>query len=253
MAYLSDWLKSVILVILLATFVDLLLPNQSMQRYVKTVVSLFLLMTLLHPLLSLLQHSERVESELASALLSPKATQVSATMESMPVISRRAEAMKQKQQEQTQSLVERQIAELVEKKAEQSAEVDVRRVRVETVLNADEQPVLRSLSLTVAQKQKGKVEKPAEPGRSLAASDHTMKPIQPVAAIEDIRIDAPSTERQPLATRGALSSEEMEQRLTPAMQQTKTQLIHMLAQDWQLAQEHIHITFELETGEVGIR
>lgn len=40
MGWLSDWLKSIIMVILLATFVDILLPNQTMQRYVKTVISL---------------------------------------------------------------------------------------------------------------------------------------------------------------------------------------------------------------------
>ncbi|MED4609729.1 stage III sporulation protein AF, partial [Paenibacillus validus] len=55
MDFLSGWLKSVVLVILIATFVDLLLPNQSMQRYVKTVISMFLLLTLLQPLLSLLR------------------------------------------------------------------------------------------------------------------------------------------------------------------------------------------------------
>ena len=41
MDWLAGWLKTVIMVIMLATFVDLLLPSNTMQRYVKTVLSLF--------------------------------------------------------------------------------------------------------------------------------------------------------------------------------------------------------------------
>jgi len=50
---LVGWLKQIILVVLLATFIDLLLPNRTMQRYVKLVVSLFILMTILSPVLQL--------------------------------------------------------------------------------------------------------------------------------------------------------------------------------------------------------
>jgi len=51
MEALGLWLKQIILVVLLATFIDLLLPNRTMQRYVKLVVSLFILMTILSPVL----------------------------------------------------------------------------------------------------------------------------------------------------------------------------------------------------------
>ncbi len=49
----GSWLKQIILVVLLASFVDLLLPNRSMQRYVKLVVSLFILITILSPVMNL--------------------------------------------------------------------------------------------------------------------------------------------------------------------------------------------------------
>ncbi|MDF2964171.1 MAG: hypothetical protein K0S39_5906, partial [Paenibacillus sp.] len=67
MDWLGSWLKSIILVILLATFVDILLPNQTMQRYVKTVMSLFILLTLLQPLFSLFQKNTTIDSLLAEA------------------------------------------------------------------------------------------------------------------------------------------------------------------------------------------
>jgi stage III sporulation protein AF len=55
--FLSEWLRKIILLILLATFIDLLLPNSSMQRYVKLVIGLFVLLTILSPLFQVF-HSE---------------------------------------------------------------------------------------------------------------------------------------------------------------------------------------------------
>jgi stage III sporulation protein AF len=48
---LSEWLKQIVIIVLIASFVDLLLPNRSMQRYVKLVISLFVLISILNPLL----------------------------------------------------------------------------------------------------------------------------------------------------------------------------------------------------------
>lgn len=49
MGWLSNWLQELIMIVLLATFVEMLLPNRSMERYVKLVLSLLILLTLLSP------------------------------------------------------------------------------------------------------------------------------------------------------------------------------------------------------------
>lgn len=51
--WLNDWIREIILIIMLAVFIDLLLPSNKMQRYVKVVLSLFILMTILTPIVSL--------------------------------------------------------------------------------------------------------------------------------------------------------------------------------------------------------
>lgn len=56
MGWLTEWLKAIILIILFAAFIDLIIPNQSMQRYVKMVVSLFILLTILNPVLQIFHH-----------------------------------------------------------------------------------------------------------------------------------------------------------------------------------------------------
>ncbi|MFC0561621.1 stage III sporulation protein AF [Halalkalibacter alkalisediminis] len=49
----TEWLTNIILLILLATILELMLPNSNMQRYVKMVVGLLLLVVMLQPLLSI--------------------------------------------------------------------------------------------------------------------------------------------------------------------------------------------------------
>ncbi|MFC7681917.1 stage III sporulation protein AF [Paenibacillus sp. GCM10028914] len=54
MDWLSEWLKSVIMIVLFAAFVDLILPSKSMQRYARLVLSMLILLALLRPIISLL-------------------------------------------------------------------------------------------------------------------------------------------------------------------------------------------------------
>ncbi|OIJ16869.1 stage III sporulation protein AF [Anaerobacillus alkalilacustris] len=53
MQFLTEWISNIILLILLATILELLLPNSSLQRYVKMVVGLLLLVIILNPLFTI--------------------------------------------------------------------------------------------------------------------------------------------------------------------------------------------------------
>jgi len=51
---LSDIVKNVAIIILLTTFLDMLLPNNNMQRFIKVVMGLFVMLAILNPIISLL-------------------------------------------------------------------------------------------------------------------------------------------------------------------------------------------------------
>lgn len=53
MSFLTEWITSIILFILFAIVIDLLLPNSSMQKYAKMVVSLLLIIVMLNPIFAL--------------------------------------------------------------------------------------------------------------------------------------------------------------------------------------------------------
>ncbi len=86
MSWLSAWLKEIIAVILIASFIDLILPNRSMERYVKLVVSLFILVTLLSPVVRLFQQDLNVnvlaaQLSLESREKQPQAVPVDAVLQ----------------------------------------------------------------------------------------------------------------------------------------------------------------------------
>ncbi|WP_010284577.1 stage III sporulation protein AF [Bacillus timonensis] len=53
LSFIAEWVTNIILFILLATIVDMLLPSSSMQKYVKMVTGLLLILIILTPLFSL--------------------------------------------------------------------------------------------------------------------------------------------------------------------------------------------------------
>ena len=64
MEFLKEWVTNIILFILLATVIDMLLPNSSMQKYTKIVTGLLLIAIILTPIFKLI--SKDFESALGS-------------------------------------------------------------------------------------------------------------------------------------------------------------------------------------------
>jgi stage III sporulation protein AF len=62
--FLTEWITNIIIFILLATVIDMLLPNSSLQKYVKVVISLLLISIILSPIMKIF--SSDFESAIAS-------------------------------------------------------------------------------------------------------------------------------------------------------------------------------------------
>ncbi|MED3624429.1 stage III sporulation protein AF [Neobacillus thermocopriae] len=71
MDFLKEWVTNIILFILLATIIDMLLPNSSMQKYTKMVTGLLLIAIILSPIFKLISKDfESAISEIPSYQLS---------------------------------------------------------------------------------------------------------------------------------------------------------------------------------------
>lgn len=134
MDWLGGWLKQIIFIILLATFIDLILPNKSMQRYVKLVVSLLILITIMKPLVSLFQQD--FAGKLASSYEQIAQMNGSAqpTSASLAQIVREGDRLSQKQAAQVVETVQRQLAAEMKQQLEDQLGVSIKEVQV-TVAN----------------------------------------------------------------------------------------------------------------------
>ncbi|MGG4397637.1 stage III sporulation protein AF [Paenibacillus thiaminolyticus] len=191
MQWFSQWLKEIIMVILLAAFIDLLLPNRSMQRYVKLMLSLIILLTLLSPVLRLFDSN--VTAELArewDSLLSTSSAK-SPEGKTLEQIRREGERLaRAREQEalrlaggQMEASMKEQINRaLLQAGASGGTAVQVAAVHVTLAPDARQgQPAIEQIALTLE-------EAPAT-GQAAALGPGGPSEPNPVAAIEPVRIE----------------------------------------------------------------
>ena len=106
MSWLSSWMRDVIMIVLLATFVDMILPSRSMERYVKLVLSLLILFALLHPIIALLTDQPAARLSQAMSFLE----QGGADDSDLQRILAEADQMKEQQQSQSLQLAAEEVA-----------------------------------------------------------------------------------------------------------------------------------------------
>lgn len=242
MDWLGGWLRSIVLIVLVATFIDLLLPNQAMQRYVRTVVSLFLLMTLLTPVFQLFQKDwdlQRLlyETEAKQAHLMNSNVQLYGGGSSMEIqnIIGEGEKLRENQALQAKQLLESQAQQWIITEIEQSYGPVVKEVIVQAEIDSHGEATIRNVSVSLAHDraiavmQQGEgIEEIGEtsvPGRGIAS----IEPIKPVEIHID-RIDWDTDRR----TRESV------------LNNTSTQLEPLSAQIKQM----IHQTLQIPLGQI---
>lgn len=62
MYVLTELVRNVMLIILLTTFLDMIMPSSSMQRFVKVIMGLFVLIAILNPILNLINEEQDLEA-----------------------------------------------------------------------------------------------------------------------------------------------------------------------------------------------
>lgn len=126
MTWLSEWLKQIIAVILLAAVVDLLVPGKAFQRYTRLVLGLVILTAMLGPLIKLLQEDPE---QLLGRSFKGWDQAVRSSLPRMPNlhdIRRDAEALREQQQRQAAELTARALEASI---AEAVARLEGARVR----------------------------------------------------------------------------------------------------------------------------
>jgi stage III sporulation protein AF len=177
---LSAWLRQIIAVVLLASLIDLLLPNRTMQKYVRLVAGLFILMTVATPIMNWMKgdFSTKLAESLNSVELAPQGAADELTM-----IEEEGAKLRDKQNVQAADLVSTRLEAAIRSEVEQSENRTVRDVEVVTEKE-------KGGSLTVT-----KVIVLLEQEQQVAADSSRVQPlvndVDPIAAV-DINIEVES-------------------------------------------------------------
>lgn len=246
MDWLGGWLKTVIMVILLATFIDLLLPSHTMQRYVKTVMSLIILLTLLSPVLELFQKNWNVNSMLDAAeqkqsSMDPLAVSgQNPAMKSLEAITQEADKLKAVGEQQSQELLEAQIANVMKEDLQKQTELQVDNVQVAAKIDNNGKPSITDVRVTLHA-----IEKPSEDSKT--QTDRNIAVIAQIQPVKPIQIDIQS------GTNGLTDQAKSNpSKLPPVLEQEKQKLILGISRDWQVQQAHIDVRIQSD-GETRVR
>jgi len=216
MTWLTIWLKKIILLVLLAAFLDLILPNTSMQRYVKMVMGLIILLTLISPIFSLFNLSQE---ELALRL------------------DRYQEAFDKPPEQEWKSIMQRlvgsrdeQVAEYVKSQLEASIRarvkevhgVDLRSVDVQLDTKQPEHPKISEIRLVV-----GESDADGESGST----------VQPVRPVEPVVISI-----------GGSSAEEEDRPVAaPPGNPLHRKIAETVAREWGVTPERVSVNGEADS------
>ncbi|MFC5701059.1 stage III sporulation protein AF [Cohnella faecalis] len=201
---LSGWLKQIIAVVLLASLVDLLLPNRTMQRYVRLVAGLFILLTVITPLLGWLKgdFGDRLAAGLSQVEEAP-----GGAPDQLAMIEQEGAKLRDRQAKQTSELVTARLAEQIRADVAQSEGRPVRSVDIKTDRNADGAWLVKEVAIVLdgtSPQADGHLSGEADSSGG-AIADSASSPeksasrpiadIAPVAPVDPVEVDIAGSER----------------------------------------------------------
>ncbi|RAL26569.1 stage III sporulation protein AF [Thermoflavimicrobium daqui] len=208
--WLTDWIKQIILLVLIATFLDLLLPNHSMERYVKLVMGLIIIMAILSPIFKL------IKNDLNLANLATTIQHKWNMKEMSPIrdIKENADKLQKNQDQLIQKQTEKSMEKIIKQNIQTKFGVEVVQAKVKTELNRNH--VLEIKQIEVVTRTKSINQKSPTKTKS-------MEPVAPVHVEITPTIIKPSNQVDK-----SLAKE----------------ITEYLKQSWQVTTEQIHILIE---------
>jgi len=230
---LGVWLKELIVIILIATFMEMILPGKSMQRYVKVVVSLFILLTILKPIISFLQSDVQVDRLFAAAAESSAAAE--STMQPLQGVLKNADDVRSKQEQQAMALLEERIGGMMREQLQEQFPVLVQSLSVKAAMLESGEPALVEI-LADLEPDTNAISRDAGSEESKApASEHLVEPVKPVTV--EVKVGEQS------------STEDVKATISPAYRKQLTEdIIDWLSVHWDTtgAKVSIHVVDEAE-------
>lgn len=244
--WLSDWLKQIILVILIAAFADLLLPNNALQRYIKLIVSLFILMTILSPVVQLLRGDWSGKLSAAVQEQTVAASGSEGERGQLNEILQAGARIKADTERKSREWVESKLAETAKSMIEQQNGLTVRRVQVKTAMDEQGQPQIGTISVVL---ERPDPEQKLDRNRTTADGGHevNIKPMEPIEPVE-VNIEAGSGNKKTPFRDGDEQAAASTEQDEPRLNQAKAEIVRILQQAWGISDRQVRVSFADRAG-----
>ncbi|MBE3553438.1 MAG: stage III sporulation protein AF [Thermicanus sp.] len=171
LSYLSDWLKQLISLVLLATIADLLLPNAKIQKYTKVVIGLFILVTMLNPLLQFFKMGDLPDKMAAESYLFLKGKDG----ETNSLDPQRLRKIKAEQEKEMLAYLSQNLAYTIEQELKDQMQVESR-AEVNLTFSAEKEPKIEKILVYLL----GQVHKKDNKGEGNREQGNPIMPVDPI-------------------------------------------------------------------------
>jgi stage III sporulation protein AF len=175
MAWLNGWIKELIMIVLIAAFADFLLPSHALQRYVRSVIGLFILLVLLSPVFEFFHHRWNANQLIGAAVKDQ--TVKEQTIQPLPEIMLQSKELTARNEKQAKQLLEQQLAMSMKTGIESQTSNPVKSVAVTVKFDKEGKP---SIDHVVILLMDAKERASTEDMTSESQPSSTMKPVQPI-------------------------------------------------------------------------
>ncbi|MHA7962789.1 stage III sporulation protein AF [Paenibacillus sp. CAU 1782] len=226
--WLSQWLRDIVAVILLAAIVELLLPNKAMQRYARLVVGLIILLTILSPVLKLLQEDIGGRLEAGIMLWDERSIQKNTGMPSLEEITQKASQLQEQRSLEAARMTQRAMEGDITEQLAIVADLDVEKVDVDLLWEdsgtGGKSPVIGKVTVTLAAPSKPKPK----------SVEGNIAPVEPVSV---------SVTLEPVKEAGGKSQAAGDEnnKYTLLKEQEMPEVWGMLRQIWGIKRESIEV------------
>lgn len=157
LAWLGEWLQSIVVIVLLAIVVELVLPSSKMLRYSRLVVGLILLLTILNPVLQVFQVDFQEKLNASFSLWEKQVKSGGQSMSSLQQITQEAERLKGLREGAALDITQRSLEQAMLEELKRSTSTAISNVNVQLswseVNNKQSLPYIDNVTVTVSEQQ----------------------------------------------------------------------------------------------------
>ncbi len=182
MEWISDWIRQIILILFIATFIDLLLPSSSLDRYVKLVMGLIIIMAILQPILKLVLSEDRWTKFTASF----PSTVAMPTIASLEEIQAKGKQLSQMEQTEIKQQFQTSMVNWSKKQVSRKFHVEVVSAEVTVGFEERQTPVIKHITVIATKQANEAAPQPIEPVQEV---DVGVEPAESVPSHHDAKLE----------------------------------------------------------------